>query len=1068
MVNSMPVRAAALLASVFAISAAAQTYTIKTFAGGGLPRNVAGPSASLSAISGLAVDPAGNMYLALGDYHIVLRLDANTAVLTGVAGTGTAGFGGDNGPATSALLNNPTAVAVDGAGNLYIADAGNSRIRMVSAAGVITTFAGSGTPGFTPDPTPATSAQFNGLADLAIAPSGDLYVADFYNQAVRKISGGVVTTVAGNGTYGYGGDNGPAASALLAGPAGIALDAAGDLYIADTYNNRVRMVQNGIIATVAGSGAAGYSGDKAAATSAMLCLPTGVAVDSTGKLLYIADFGNYRIRMVSAAIVSTVAGTGTAAYTGDQVTATSAPLASPQRVSAGAAGAFYIGDGTRLRKVAGGIVSTIAGGGTPTGENGPAGGAQLLSPQGLSTDAAGNVYIADAGTARVLKVSGGTLSRVAGGGSAPGDNVPATSARLTAPSGVAVDSSGVLYIADTPAARVRKVSGGAISTAAGGGATLGDNGPATSAELLEPQAVAVDSGGNLYIADANRVRLVSGGTISTVAGNGAAGYQGDGGVATAAMVSGPSGVAVGPSGNLLIADSGNNRIRQVAAGLIATVAGNGTYGFTGANGSPTNATLGAPASVAADAAGNLYVADAYRVLRIAGGKISPIAGLNAPQGLAVDSAGNVYVSVPSSHRVYVLAPAGAACAATISPAPQTAAAAGGTVTVGLQTGAACSWTVESLPAWASVSGSPFGTGPGTATLSVAANHDAPRTATIVVAGQNVTLAQAGSATIAGQVTLPVGGGLAGVSLTLTGSQNASTTADSGGNFSFSNLDSTGGYTVTPSLAGYVFVPASQTFANMTANPAANFVAWPLPAIAAMGPAFPSALLTTPTTFAPGEIVTLYGANLCSTAASAVPTLPDRLAACFVQVDGVNIRIYYASPAQINAVLPQTLTAGSHQVVARYTDTSYKQLATQSQPLGFTVVPIAMAFVERAAGAQTLLAAQYADGGFVDPARPLHASDYVTLYLTGVGRTAQVFADGAAPKTTSPALQTVQVLVQGLAAQVVYAGVQPQYPGLDQIDLQLPKYTLATGQSAVTVQISAPATGQTLSYSLPAN
>jgi len=190
MVNSMPVRAAALLASVFAISAAAQTYTVKTFAGGGLPQNVAGPSASLSAISGMAIDPAGNMYLALGDYHIVLRLDANTAVLTGVAGTGTAGFGGDNGPATSALLNNPTAVAVDGAGNLYIADAGNSRIRIVSAAGIIATFAGNGTAGFGGDNGPATAAQFNGPADLAIAPSGDLYVADFYNQAVRKISGG--------------------------------------------------------------------------------------------------------------------------------------------------------------------------------------------------------------------------------------------------------------------------------------------------------------------------------------------------------------------------------------------------------------------------------------------------------------------------------------------------------------------------------------------------------------------------------------------------------------------------------------------------------------------------------------------------------------------------------------------------------------------------------------------------------------------------------------------------------------------------------------------------------------
>jgi uncharacterized protein (TIGR03437 family) len=256
---------------------------------------------------------------------------------------------------------------------------------------------------------------------------------------------------------------------------------------------------------------------------------------------------------------------------------------------------------------------------------------------------------------------------------------------------------------------------------------------------------------------------------------------------------------------------------------------------------------------------------------------------------------------------------------------------------------------------------------------------------------------------------------------------------------------------------------------MTANPTANFVAWPQPAISGMGPAFPSVLQITPTTFADGEIVTLYGANLCSTAATAAPTLPDRLAACFVQVDGVNIRIYYASPSQINAVLPQTLAAGSHQMaVARYTDTTYKQLAAQSQPLAFTVSPIAMAFVERAAGTQTLLAAQYPDGGFVDSTRPLQASDYVVLYLTGVGRTAQVFADGAAPKTTSPAIETVQILVQGLAAQVSYAGVQPQYPGLDQIVLQVPKYTLAAGQSVVTIQISAPATGQTLSYSLNAD
>jgi uncharacterized protein (TIGR03437 family) len=1061
----MPQRTIALLISVLAASA--QTYTIKTFAGGALPQNIPGPSASLSAVGGMAVDRAGNLYLAQGGYNVVLRMDAATSVLTCVAGTGIPGFAGDNGPATSALLNNPTAVALDSAGNLYIADANNSRIRVVSPAGVIATFAGNGVAGYGGDNGPAAAAQFNWPADLALSPSGDLYVADFYNQAVRKISNGVVTTVAGSGSYGFGGDGAAATSAMLAGPAGIALDASGTLYIADVFNNRVRTVQNGIIATIAGNGTAGFGGDKAAAASAMLNMPSGVTVDSTGRL-YIADYGNSRIRMVSAGIVTTVAGNGTAAYNGNNVAAVTASLAAPQHVAMDSTGFLYIGDGTWVRKVANGVIVTLAGGGAPVGESGPAASAQLLSPQGLATDSAGNVYIADSGTARVLKVSGGILSRVAGGGLSTGDNVPATGAQLTMPAGVAVDSSGILYIVDTQAARVRKVSNGVITTAAGGGSSLGDNGPPTSAQLSEPQAVAVDSRGNLYIADAERVRLVSGGIIATVAGNGAAGYQGDGGVATAAMISGPSGVAVDTAGELFIADSGNNRVRQVTAGIIATVAGNGTYGFTGANGSPTSATLGTPSSVAVDASGNLYIADAYRVLKISGGKIAPIAGLAAPQGLAVDSAGNVYVSAPSSHRVYVLTPAGAACAATISQIPQTVPAAGGTVTFALQTAAACSWTVESLPAWASVSGNPFGMGPGTVTLSIAANNDAPRTATILAGGQNITLSQAGNATIAGQVTLPTGGPLAGVAVQLSGSQNATAITDSGGNYSFFNLDSTGSYTVTPSLAGYSFAPASLTFAKMTSNPTGNFVASAQPGIAAMGPGFPSVLQTPPTTFAAGEIVSLYGANLCSTAASASPTLPDRLAACFVQVDGANIPLYYASATQINAVLPQTLATGSHQMaVIRYTDTTYKQVAAQSQPQAFTVAPIAMAFIERMAGTATLLAVQYLDGGYADASRPLQTSDYVVLYLTGLGRTAQVFASGAAPKTTSPALEAVQIQVQGLPAQILYSGVQPQYPGLYQITLQLPQYTLGPGQSLITFQITAPATGQTLSYSLSA-
>ena len=221
--------------------------------------------------------------------------------------------------------------------------------------------------------------------------------------------------------------------------------------------------------------------------------------------------------------------------------------------------------------------------------------------------------------------------------------------------------------------------------------------------------------------------------------------------------------------------------------------------------------------------------------------------------------------------------------------------------------------------------------------------------------------------------------------------------------------------------------------------------------------------------AAGEVVALYGTDLCADAASAKPTLPDRIAACIVQVDGVNIRLYYGSAAQINAVLPQTLALGTHQmVVQRYTDTGYKQLAAQSQASPLTVDRVAMAFVEWTDGAATKLVAQYADGGLAGSARPLRPGDAIALYLTGLGRKAQTFAEGAAPKTTSAAVESIQILVQGLAAKVLYAGVQPQYPGLDQITLQLPAYTLPAGKKTVTIQIAAPSTGQTVSYEVDSN
>ena len=1041
----------ALLTLAFAGTAWSQTYTVKTFAGGALPEKIAGASASLGNIYGMAIDSAGNLFLSLADYNIVVRMDAASGMLTRVAGNGVAGFSGDGAAAAAAQLNGPSGLAVDSAGNLYIADTNNARVRMVSPNGMIATFAGTGVPGYTGDGGAALQAQFNGLCDLAIDSSANLYIADYYNQAIRRVSGGIVSTVAGNGTYGSMGDGGVATAAQLAGPLGIAVDVSGNLWIAEGYGNRVRKVSKGTISTVAGTGTAGFSGDNKPATGATLRQPSAVALDSAGNL-YIADFGNYRVRMVApSGMISTVAGNGTSVFSGDQGVAVFAGLAAPRRVVTDASGNLYIADGCRVRKVAANMINTIAGGAAPIGEGGPAVSAQLHSPQGIATDAGGNVYLTDFGTGRVLRVSGGTLTRVAGTGNPgySGDNGPATAAQLSGPSGLAIDPSNHLYVADSLNARIRQIASGAITTAAGG----------SGSPWSHPLGVAIAAGGSIYVSDLNYVRMISGGAVTIAAGNGGLGYQGDGGPASAAYMSTPSGVALDSAGNLYIADTGNNRIREVSNGVINTIDGNGTYGAT-------STTLAAPAGVALDSSGTLYVTDAYRVLKVNKGKITTIGGLNNPQGLAIDSAGNVYVAEPATHTVRVLSPAGTTCAATAAPGTLSSSAAGGLLSVSIPLPANCTWTVENLPAWITVSGNPFGTGPATAALIVAANSDAPRSAAIVAGGQSVTVNQAGSMTILGQVTLSTGTPVAGVTVTLSGGAGAIAASDSGGNYSFPGLDSTKSYTVTPSLSGYTFNPASLTFANVNANPAANFTAFAPPQVSAIAPVFGSALVPAPTGAAAGEIVSIYGTNLCSSASSASPTLPDRLAACIVQVDGTNVRLYYASPGQINAVLPQTLLLGSHQVVVqRYADTTYKLLMQQSSAFPLNAVRVAMAFVEGLDTGAPILAVQYTDGGFAGSTRPLHPGDTVTLYCTGIGRTAATFPEGAAPKATSSAVEQIQVTVQGLDATVLYAGVQPQFPGLDQITIQLPKYTLPSGKTTATIQVLASSAGQMVTYAV---
>jgi sugar lactone lactonase YvrE len=267
-------------------------------------------------------------------------------VITTVSGNGTHGYSGDNGVATSAVLNYPWGIAVDASGNLYFSDYESNRIRKVSSNGIITTVAGNGIGEYSGDNGLAISAGLRYPAGLAVDASGALYIADSGNYAVRKVTtDGNITTVAGTGTGGYSGDNGIARSARLSSPEGLALDASGNLYIADTFNHRIRKVSlGGIITTVAGTGTAGFFGDGGSAISAELNTPRGIVVDASGNL-YIADSLNHRIRMVSTSgIISTVAGTGTAGYLGDGGPANSAELNTPYGIALDASGDLYIAD----------------------------------------------------------------------------------------------------------------------------------------------------------------------------------------------------------------------------------------------------------------------------------------------------------------------------------------------------------------------------------------------------------------------------------------------------------------------------------------------------------------------------------------------------------------------------------------------------------------------------------------------------------------------------------------------------------------------------------------------------
>jgi hypothetical protein len=627
---------------------------ISTIAGGGSVNGSAlGNNADIPGPTSVAVDSNGNVYVASPNAQQVYKIDGsgNLSVFAGLGWPTESPEKNDPEPAIDGPLNTPTGVAVDSAGNVYIADTVNYIIRKVDTNGIMTTVAGDSDAcrgGSCGDGGAAKSAQLNSPTAVATDANGILYIADTGDNKIRvvnttastvtiagvTIKPGNIATIAGNGqacssSTAKCGDGGSARSAQLNSPQGVAVDHLGNIFIADSGDRRVRaVIPSGGIGPYAGTGSpcfGGTCGDGGPALQATLGNPWQIYMDASGNL-FISDSLDNRIREVApgkSPTISTIAGNGqscssaniTTTFCGDTGTATSAWLNSPHGVTGDAAGNLYIGDtgDQRVRKVnTTQVITTYAGGGL---SDGVATAGILAGDHDVAVDASGNIYVADTGNNRIRKVAGGNISTVAGNGVANyyGNSVAASTANLNGPYGLSVDGAGNVYIADSNNYVIRvintqaspiNVAGiaippGFIATVAGTpghqcapSTSCNDGKAATQATLAFPTKVIVDGAGNLYIADAGaaRVRMVnSTGTISTIAGSTTGGVCttptnfaacGDGGPATSATLNQPYGLAMDNSQNIYVADAGDNRIRVFpVGGNINAFAFNGVTNF---------------------------------------------------------------------------------------------------------------------------------------------------------------------------------------------------------------------------------------------------------------------------------------------------------------------------------------------------------------------------------------------------------------------------------------------------------------------------------------------------------
>ena len=884
----------------------AQKYVISTVAGGVPPATPAiATRSSIYPPSGLTVNADGVVFFT--SYHCVFRLDRDGTVKR-IAGSSRRGFSGDGGPAENSEFIFPFGITADTAGNIYVADRANNRVRKISKSGVITTVAGNGAnTSFGLIPSNVATKIAMSPKELATDRKGNLYIP---GGIIRKVSPkGIITTIAGGGQAT--GDGVRALDAQLNVYA-MVLDDLGQIFFSDGGSHRIRKIStDGVITTVAGTGVQGFSGDGGPALLAQINVPSGITLDPMGNLFFV-DQGNNVVRKISVdGTITTFAGGGTV-FPGNAVKATNAALTELSGVAAAPDGSIYIAAGWIQRVTADGVITIVSGNGTYSfgGDGGPASKAQLQNPSAVTVDEKGNLFINDRENALIRKVGAdGIINTVAGNGKVGylRDGNKATAGPVQA-GGLGVDSNGDLLFTEPFNHLVRKLlPNGTISTIAGTRISgySGDGGPALKAQFQAPESIAIDLAGNVFVCDSGNYvvrKIATDGSIATIAGNGTRGFSGDGGPAIFAQFTELTSIAVDKTGNVFVADLGNHRIRMISPnGIISTAAGNGK-GFLSLSGDSRPA-----------------VSIQYLI----------------PDAFALDTDGSLIVAGPLPVRIHKFAPDGTA----------TIIAGGGRA------------TGDGLPA----------------------------TSNILVAVSSLTVDKQGRIYVA---------------------------------------EATGAIRVLQPVTESVVIGAVVDAASQRTSPVS-----------------------------PGEILVIYGVGLGP--GSLVQNQPrngvfeNQVGGTTVTVNGISAPLLYSSATQVAAIAPYALDGQAAKILVNYQGST-------SAAFNVAVAPAAPAIFSLNGSGAGQTASVNGDGTINDPANPVKAGGYLSLYVTGVGQTTPGGQDGVLtplfPNRPQPVLP-IKIKVDGLDAQVLYAGAAPQQvAGLMQVVIQIPVGVRPGGYVPVELQV----------------